>query len=48
MCESVPPSFPVPSLPTSDTVKINLVSVKDGWSIEFNYVEKRIVVKDVD
>ena len=48
LCECVPPSFTVPRPPTRDTVKITLVPVKDGWSIEIKDVKKGIIVEDVD
>ena len=39
-CEFVPPSFAIPFPPSSDTVVIILVSVKDGRSIEIEHVKK--------
>jgi hypothetical protein len=48
VCEFVPPSLAIPSLPTLELESTILISVKYGWSIEVKYVEQRVNVEDVD
>jgi hypothetical protein len=48
LCQFVPPSFTDPCPPTFDSVKITLISVKDGWSIEIEDVKEGIIVEYVD
>ena len=48
LCEFVPPSFALPIFPFKGTDQITLVFVKDGRSIEIKYVNKGIIVEDVD
>jgi hypothetical protein len=48
LCEFVPPSFAIPYLPSYDTGINVLISIKDGRSIEIEYVKKGIIVEDVD
>jgi hypothetical protein len=38
--EFVPPLFAIPFPPSYDTDILNLISVKDGWSIEIEDVKK--------
>lgn len=47
MCEFIPPFSTIPSRPSSDRDTI-IISVKDGRSIEIEYVKKRIIIEDVD
>jgi hypothetical protein len=44
----VPPKFAVPFLPPEDAINIGFVSIEKSRPIETKYVEKGIIVKDID
>jgi hypothetical protein len=49
LCKSVPPEFAVPSpLPSCETIFIIIVFAEKKWPVEIKYVEKRIIVEDMD
>ena len=49
MRKLIPPSSAVPSpAPPYETTSIALVFAQKKWSIEMEYVEKRVIIEDVD
>jgi hypothetical protein len=49
MCEFVPPVFADPlRTPSNETGVLVLVFAKNRWPIDIKYIEKGIIVKDMD